>query len=373
MQDYPVRLLNKLIGTYSPSGSESTLAGELSAEMGNLGYRARRDEAGNVIGEFGSEGPKILLCGHLDTVPGRIPFVQRDGFIHGRGAVDAKSSLAAMIVGCMQAWRNSPSFRGTVAGVVEEETTSFGIKELVSEARRWDLAVFGEPSGTSNIIIGYKGSLIVEVACLTAGGHSSSPWLSRNSLEEAFGFWQLVRESLLENDAQTKFDAVTGSLIQIRTDERANTIPSRTGMTIDVRIPPRQALFDTIRRIEKLATEYQNSREGLKLLVSFANGTIPYLGPADSTLVSAFRSAIRRVTGKKVQLVKKTGTSDMNHLAEKAAIPMIACGPGDSRLDHTDQEKVSVTEYLQSIEVISTAIQRLATPIRNLERVQARQ
>lgn len=371
MQDYPVNLLSRLIGTRSPSGSESTIARELSVEMGNLGYRVRRDEAGNVIGEVGGEGPRILLCGHLDTVPGQIPFVQRDGFIHGRGAVDAKSSFAAMILGCAQAWRNSPSFRGTVAGVVEEETTSLGIKELVSKAGPWDLAVFGEPSGTSNIIIGYKGSLTVEVICLTAGGHSSSPWLSRNSLEEAFGFWQLVRESLFENDALAKFDAVTGSLTQLRTDERANTIPSRARMTIDVRIPPRQALFETTRRIEKLATEYQNSRQGLKVQVGFANGTIPYLGSTDSTLVSSFRGAIRRVTGKKVQLVKKTGTSDMNHLAEKAAIPMIAYGPGDSRLDHTDEEKVSVTEYLQSIEVISTAIQRLATPIRDLQHVQA--
>ena len=340
-------------------------------EMGNLGYRVKRDEVGNVIGEFGSEGPRILLCGHLDTVPGRIPFIQRDGFIHGRGAVDAKSSLAALIIGCAQAWKSLPLFRGTVAGVVEEETTSLGIKELVSEAGRWDLAVFGEPSGSSNIIIGYKGSLTVEVVCLTVGGHSSSPWLSRNSLEEAFGFWQLVRGSLLENDAPAKFDAVTGSLIQLRTDERANTIPSRARMTIDIRSPPGLAMFETMRRIEKLATEYQNSHEGLKVQVTFANGTVSYLGPTGSTLVSAFRSAIRRVTGKQVQLVKKTGTSDMNHLAEKAAIPMIAYGPGDSRLDHTDQEKVSVTEYLQSIEVISTAIQRLATPIQDLQHVQA--
>ncbi len=371
MQDYPVSLLSRIIGTDSPSGSESSLAEKLSLEMRNLGYHVRRDKVGNVMGEVGDNGPRILFCGHLDTIPGQIPLVQTDGYIQGRGAVDAKSSLAAMIVACAQAYRDSPSFHGTVAGVVEEETTSVGIKELASEAVPWDMAVFGEPSGTSNIIIGYKGCLSVEVTCATPGGHSSSPWLSRNSLEEAFGFWHQVRESLLENDAMTKFDSLTGSVTQLKTDERANTIPSHTSMVIDVRIPPSQTILETTRRIEKLASEYESSHEGLSLQVRFADGTIPYLGTSDSTLVSAFRGAIRRVTGRPVQLVKKTGTSDMNHLAEKAAIPMIAYGPGDSRLDHTDLEKISISEYLQSIEVIAAAIRRLAAPIQDIQQLQA--
>ncbi len=371
MQDYPVSLLNKIIGTDSPSGSESSLAEKLSVAMRDLGYRVRWDKVGNVIGDIGGNGPRILFCGHLDTVPGQIPLVQREGYVYGRGAVDAKSSLAAMIVGCAQAYRDSPFFHGTVAGVVEEETTSTGITELASEAVPWDMAVFGEPSGTSNIIIGYKGSLKVEVTCSTPGGHSSAPWLSRNSLEEAFGFWQLVRESMLENDAMTKFDSVTGSLTQLRANERANTIPSCARMAIDVRIPPRQTLSETARRIEKLVSEYQSSHEGLDLQVSFADGAVPYVGSTDSALVSAFRGAIRRVTGRQVQLVKKTGTSDMNHLAVKTAIPMIAYGPGDSRLDHTDREKISIAEYLQSIEVIAAAIRRLAA-IQDIQKLQAR-
>ncbi len=371
MQNYPVRLLSKIIGTDSPSGVESLLARKLAVEMRNIGYRVRRDKIGNVIGEVGGKGPRILLCGHLDTVPGRVPFLQKGGRIYGRGAVDAKSSLAAMIVGCALACRHSPSFRGTVAGVVEEETTSAGIKGLMSNAGPWDMAIFGEPSGTSNIIIGYKGSLNVEVVCSTPGGHSSSPWLSRNSLEEAFGFWELLRESLLDNDAVTKFESLTGSMTQLKTSEGANTIPSCARMTIDVRIPPHRTLFDTTRRIEKLASEYQSSREDLKLDVSFANETIPYVGLTDSILVSAFRGAIRRVTGKQVQLVKKTGTSDMNHLAEKASVPMIAYGPGDSRLDHTDRESISIAEYLQSIDVFTAAIQRLPTLIRDLPQVSA--
>ena len=103
MQDYPVSLLRRMLETYSPSGSEADLSRLLLEEMGTLGLNVRTDGAGNVIGEVGNDGPRILLCGHMDTVPGELPVCERDGFIYGRGAVDAKASLAAMIFGCMRA------------------------------------------------------------------------------------------------------------------------------------------------------------------------------------------------------------------------------------------------------------------------------
>ena len=43
--------------------------------------------------------------------------------------------------------------------------------------------------------------------------------------------------------------------------------------------------------------------------------------------------------------------------------PMIAYGPGDARLDHTPHEHLSLSEYLRSIEVLTAAIQRIATEL----------
>ena len=58
--------------------------------------------------------------------------------------------------------------------------------------------------------------------------------------------------------------------------------------------------------------------------------------------------------------MKKTGTCDMNLFAKSYSIPMIAYGPGDSSLDHTENEHVSLNEYLSSIEVYANAIQQYA-------------
>jgi LysW-gamma-L-lysine carboxypeptidase len=44
---------------------------------------------------------------------------------------------------------------------------------------------------------------------------------------------------------------------------------------------------------------------------------------------------------------------------------MIAYGPGDSSLDHTENEKVSIREYLASVEIYAKAIQRIASFTKN--------
>ena len=93
-------LLRKMLEIYSPSGKEEELALFLKEKMTKLGFRnVRSDRVGNVFGEWGNGSPTILLCGHMDTVPGYLPVKVEENKIFGRGAVDAKSSLAAMILG----------------------------------------------------------------------------------------------------------------------------------------------------------------------------------------------------------------------------------------------------------------------------------
>jgi len=351
-----------MLDAYSPSGSEAELSKLLLEEMGSNGLEASIDDAGDVIGEVGHEGPRILLCGHMDTVPGRLPVSERDGFIYGRGAVDAKASLAAMIVGCINAMnRKVVPFRATVVGVVEEETSSKGIMSIASKGTPYDLAVFGEPSGTSNIIVGYKGSVRLEVTCHTSGGHSSSPWLSKNSLEEAFEFWKSLREALLENDSPSRFEAITGSLVNATGSPGGNSIPSKSTLEIDLRLPPRTNPREVIGRVERFKAEYARSRAAVRINTVFTNETKAFLGGNDSLGVRAFRYAIRRITGDEVQLVRKTGTSDLNIFSETCKSPMVAYGPGDSSLDHTNLERVQLADYIRSIDVYATAIERFAT------------
>ncbi len=220
--------------------------------------------------------------------------------------------------------------------------------------------MFGEPSGATNIIIGYKGSLQIHVTCRTKGGHSAAPWLSKNSYEEAFAFWKDLKSSLLENESNSKFSAVTGCVTNAIAGDATNNIPSQASLVIDVRIPPGMKGGEIVSRIEQFAQHYQNAHEGVQLLIAAGDATEAFLGNENSTALRAFRWAIKKTTGKQAVLVKKTGTSDMNLFAASYTIPMIAYGPGDSSLDHTDAERISIPEYLNSVEVYANAIQQIA-------------
>lgn len=49
--------------------------------------------------------------------------------------------------------------------------------------------------------------------------------------------------------------------------------------------------------------------------------------------------------------MKKTATSDLNILAEQWSTPVVSYGPGDSRLDHSENEHVMVQEYLDGVRI----------------------
>jgi LysW-gamma-L-lysine carboxypeptidase len=361
LQSYPVEFLLSMLKTYSPSGSERELADLLQEHMLSHGFNVRKDRVGNVIGKLGREGPRILLCGHMDTIPGEIP-VRVDGDrLYGRGAVDAKSSLAAMLFGgSLAKERSTLPFQVTVACVVEEEGSSAGAKEIIARGEPYDLAVFGEPSGASNIVIGYKGSLSLQITSLTKGGHSASPWLSQNSYEEAFEFWKTLKESFVENGASSKFSVVTGCITGASAGNGSNTIPAQTTFDIDLRVPPNLPTSQLANNVSEFAKRYEASHQGVRFVVTVMDQTEAFVGSEDSPAVRAFRWAIRKTIGGQVALVKKTGTSDMNLFAQSCSIPMVVYGPGDSNLDHTENENVSIREYLSTIEVYANAIPQFA-------------
>jgi [amino group carrier protein]-lysine/ornithine hydrolase len=359
LDEYPVKLLHRMLETYSPSGYEEPLARLVKTELDSLGFSSKIDETGNVIGQAGNSGPEILLCGHMDTVPGEIPVRLEDDILYGRGAVDAKSSLAALIIGASRALADKTPIRVRIACVVEEETSSRGFTAIVKQGALPRFAIFGEPSGAANVIIGYKGRIQLRVKCMTDGGHSASPWLSQNSAEQAFAFWQTLRESLLDNDAASKFNSVTGSLTKVATSGPENSIPSETVITIDIRLPPESDPNQIVNRIESLGESYSDQNPGVRLTARAQEKSQPYLADPRSKLVIACRNAIRSITGEVPGLVRKTGTSDMNLLPRETTA--IAYGPGDSRLDHTEKERVNVSEYLKSIKVCTETLKLIPT------------
>lgn len=354
---YAIELLNRSLKEYTPSRAEGSLANLIKDKsIDELGFeKTNIDNVGNVIATKGSGRPVIMLCGHMDTVPGRIPVRMENGYLYGRGASDAKSSLIAMLLAASE----FPKQRGTIifAGVVDEEGNATGIKELVRSKSTIDYAIFGEPSGISNITIAYKGRFAFRLTCdVGTSAHASAPWLAKNSIEEVYDFWQAIQLEIGRLDSGSdKSSKVTCSLTEISGGSSHNVTPQKCKITVDIRIPT----TNTSRKIQELVASIVKEvsiKKNVRATYRIEDMTEPFEADHTSPLVRALSLSIIDVCRKRPILLRKTGTGDMNILGNAFRIPVVTYGPGDPHSSHTVDERISIAEYISSIEVYNTTL-----------------
>lgn len=364
-EDYPERLLLDLLKIYSPSGEEGEISIYLSKELDRLGFKVKVDEVGNVEAIWGSGRPSILLCGHMDTVRGRIRVRKRGRVIFGRGAVDAKSPLAALICGARKHVEGGGNGKITILAVVDEEGRSMGMRHFLSRCQeKYDYAIFGEPSGAYAITVGYKGRLLCRFHCETEPGHASAPTLFENAIYACMRLIERLRR--LEKDwskggSGDLFDVPTLCVTKIRGGREDNTIPSHCEMYVDVRVPPSMTIQEVKDKITSAINEFKAEEERTNIKLDFLDENEPYLEDEDSLLVKCFLESIKEISGKDGRLLRKTGTADVNDFVRKFKISSVVYGPGNSRLDHTPIENVSVSEYLDSIKIIANVLKKLTS------------
>jgi len=182
------RFLSALVRTQSFSSKEKAVVGVIRREMRRSGFESVRvDGLGNVIGRVGS-GPRVMAFdGHVDTVyPGDRsqwsfdPFDGRvaEGRLRGRGSVDQKGGVAAMIhagrlireLGLNEAF--TIYFTGTV---MEEDCDGLCWRYILGEDRiRPELVVITEPTNL-NIYRGHRGRMEIRVEVKGRSCHASAP------------------------------------------------------------------------------------------------------------------------------------------------------------------------------------------------------
>lgn len=324
--------------------------------LDDLGFeKVSIDSVGNVIATKGSGSPRILLCGHMDTVPGQIPVRTDSGYIFGRGASDAKAPLIAMLLACSEFKQ-----RGTIifAGVVDEEGNATGIKELVKNKLSVDYAIFGEPSGIDKITISYKGRLALRLTCdVLDSAHASAPWLSKNSIEEAYEVWKLLSNEISStyNKTDKKSESVSLSLTEISGGSSHNVTPQKCKMTIDIRVPNGvkcQEILDSLDNSIKNISELRK----VKITYRIEDMTEPFEADHSSPIVRALSLSILDIGKARPLLLRKTGTGDMNVLGNSLKIPVVTYGPGEPHVSHSKDERVEIQSYLTSIEIYNRAL-----------------
>jgi len=230
--------------------------------------------------------------------------------------------------------------------VVEEEiTTSKGTRHLLTYARP-KMAINGEPSNTNGITIAYKGRLVL--GCRTKGKALHAGMASENPIERTFEFYTRVRAAYPQH---SKFDSVIINLTNIHAGsaEAINVVPENMDFVLDVRVPPSIRNESVVRKFRTLAPQ------NVTLRVQESIGGVET--DTNHALCRAMVASMR-ANALSPRYVKKSGSADMN-ITSRAGIPTIAYGPGDSSLDHTPDEVISVADYEKSIAVLKGAVKGL--------------
>jgi len=270
--------------------------------------------------------------------------------------VDAKGPLATFVDAVAGLGHTTPLRFGCkgvrdwqiiVIGAIDEERDSIGARHVVDQYHP-EFAIIGEPSRWDRVTLGYKGSANAVLTSRREIAHSASG--EETAPEAAFALWEKVRAWADEFNKGKKrvFEEI---MLSIRGfDSGDDGFESWASLQINARLPVTLSPEAWYSQLEKLSAPESVERVGFAIPAHRAEKTSP--------LVRAFLKGIRSVEGKP-GFVVKTGTADLNIVAPVWGCPVVAYGPGDSSLDHTPNEHISLVEYDQAVDVLQEVLHTL--------------
>lgn len=339
--DGEVELLRSIVDVPSVSGAEGPLVAMLAERARAAGFHTHVDAVGNLHCAVGDPaGPEILLLGHVDTVPGHIPVRLAGGVLTGRGTVDAKGPFAGMLCAATRL-KDRTTARIVVVGAVGEEAASEGNRHLLHR-RPPAAVVIGEPSGVHSVGLGYKGVVRFRVDFRQPAAHTSSA--EPTAGEVGYALWADLTARLAAGQAHDAplFGRALPSIVALHADLE------RAALEISCRIP---LGFDTAGLLAWL--------DGRAARITVLEEVPAVRSPRTDPVARSISAAIRGRGGRPVPKLK-LGTSDWNVVGPVWKVPIAAYGPGNSRLCHTADEHIEISEYLAAIDVLTDALALLA-------------
>jgi len=338
-----MKLTNSILNIVSVTQHEEALSRYISERMsGNTDISSWIDEAGNIVCTKGMGEKKIILLGHIDTVP----YVWKPDYTNehltGRGAVDAKSSFANFLEVLLDL-HVPENCQAMVVGAVGEENSSSSGAFYVRDHYKADAVVVGEPSGTGNLTLGYFGLLKLEITSTKAQEHSAAK-NAESSIENAFRLSKLIGHIVAQYDKEC-----LSSIIDVEHTASRSTDMAKLVLSIRVSPQARQGYLEEIAALSNPCCR-----------INVLRNTPGYKTGRANALVRAFIQSAESCNYGKMSYLMKKGTSDMNTLATGwwRNIPMVAYGPGDATLDHTDHEVIDISDIRMSRQILYQAIQR---------------
>ncbi|HET9077538.1 MAG TPA: succinyl-diaminopimelate desuccinylase [Acidimicrobiales bacterium] len=327
-----------LVDVPSVSHAEKQLADRVEGQLRRIPDLDVRRLGDNVVARTGlGRGRRVLLAGHLDTVPANGNERARvDGdSLWGLGSADMKGGLAVMLD--LAATLDDPAVDVTWVFYAAEEVARQHNGLLQIEAAdpsllRADAAILGEPTGAL-IEAGCQGVLKLEVSLAGSRAHTARPWMGVNALHRL--------GPLLERVAA--FDERRPVIDGCRYREALQAVGVEGGVAANV-VPDRA----TVLLNHRFAPDRDESAAESAVVAWLEPALDPAVGDS-VTVVDSSPAASPNLTHPLLEKLldatgspprAKLGWTDVAFFAERG-VPAVNFGPGDPELAHTADERVT--------------------------------
>lgn len=344
-----------LVDVPSVSGDEQRLAELVAGALSGIGHLEVVRDGAAVLARTALGRPRrVLLAGHLDTVPiaDNVPSRVAAGVIHGCGTSDMKSGDAVML---RIAAEVAPADLGYDLTFVfydceEVEAERNGLGRIARTRPEWlgaDLAVLMEPTD-GQIEAGCQGTLRAAVRLTGRRAHSARAWLGDNAIHRAAPVLARLAEYVprtVEIDGCVYREGLNA--VGIRGGVAGNVLPDECEVSVNFRFAPDR---------DEAAAQAHVSEvfEGYDVTVTdSAPGALPGLrAPA----VRAFVDAVGQPA------LAKYGWTDVSRFAA-LGIPAVNYGPGDPNLAHTREEHVRADRIVECERALTAFLTTAPGPV----------
>ncbi len=315
------------------------------------------DDRSNVIARLpGSDGPSLMLCGHLDTMPAGAmenafsPRIEgENAILHGRGACDMKGAVAAMAHTLVEIKKSGAPLSGDLifAGTVDEESGALGAKRLIDEGIVTTYALVGEPTSL-RLATAHKGISVVRATLCGRGAHGSCPEKGINAATYAARVAVALEDDLRPQLAKRTHPLLGTSTINVGRicgGTKPNIVAEVCELDIDRRILPGES--DTVEEIRALVDRICGGNEGLRVAVELLpqSSVVPH-GPLETDPASPLAKSVASLCRELNLNHRPIGVSYWTDggLLATAGIETVILGPGDIGLAHGPNEAVPIVE-----------------------------
>jgi succinyl-diaminopimelate desuccinylase len=311
--------------------------------------------------------PGLLFVCHLDVVgPGEEtwdhpPFraVEERGRIYGRGAVDMKGGIAAVVAAICKLADSRAALQGDVvfAATAGEETDSSGVQRFMRHRGRLPKlagVVIPEPTDLS-VVTAHRGLFWLKITTRGKAAHSSMPERGVNAITSM----RRVLDALEQYQIPFKPHPLLGnsslSVNTINGGEAMNIVPDRCTVGVDIRTLPGQDHEALRYDIERILAQLKAAVPHFEAELAIERSANAIETDPECEFVKEFSSAVD------VDLTNAIGfTTDAPHLLPLGA-PIVIYGPGKPKLCHQVDEHIDLADVRIAADLFTQVILRFLT------------